>query len=209
MEKIVSGRDAVAVDLFGFGATPAPPEPWGAREYARALLPILEEAETPAVLVGFSFGGRVALSMAATRPDKVRALVLTGVPLLRKSKPRKAPIRFRLLRAASQAGLISDVRIEAERKKRGSPDYRRASGVMRDVLVRVVNETYEDELRTTTCPVDLVWGENDTEVPVGIAERARQLIKAPVTLTIVPGGTHFLPVEDPAAINSSVDKWLA
>jgi hypothetical protein len=34
---VLDGLDALAVDLPGFGASPAPPSAWGSAEYARAL----------------------------------------------------------------------------------------------------------------------------------------------------------------------------
>ena len=47
---------------------------------------------------------------------------------------------------------------------------------MRDVLVRLVNERYDEALATLRCPVELVWGDDDTEAPV---EGARALASAP------------------------------
>src|SRR5487761_990016 len=135
--------DAVAVDLPGFGATPPPPEAWGAADYAGCLGALLEEMATPVVVVGHSFGGRVGLQLAVDRPELVRALVLTGVPLLRLgAAPRPAPAS-RVVRALPRAGLVTDARMETARRRYGSPDYRTAEGVMRAVHVRSVHETYE------------------------------------------------------------------
>ncbi|NIS30326.1 MAG: hypothetical protein GWN07_08695, partial [Actinobacteria bacterium] len=69
------------------------------------------------------------------------------------------------MRAAHRAGLVSDARMEAWRRRRGSADYRSASGVMRDVLVTVVNESYEEALGRIEGPVELVWGRGDVDVP--------------------------------------------
>ena len=69
----------VAPDLFGFGATPPPPEAWGSAEYARPLLPLFEEPGVLAdrvVVVGHSFGGRVAVHLAPLVPDRIERLVL-------------------------------------------------------------------------------------------------------------------------------------
>ena len=74
--------DAVAPDLPGFGATPAPAEAWGSSEYAACVAELLDDMAGPVVVIGHSFGGRVAVQLAAARPEAVRALVLTGVPLL-------------------------------------------------------------------------------------------------------------------------------
>jgi pimeloyl-ACP methyl ester carboxylesterase len=82
-DAVLGGLDAVALDLPGFGATPPPAEPWGATGYAAAVAPVLGEAAGPVVVLGHSFGGRVAVHLAAAHPDEVAGLVLTGAPLVR------------------------------------------------------------------------------------------------------------------------------
>ena len=54
--------------------------------------------------------------------------------------------------------LVSDDAMEAARQRFGSADYRAAQGIMREVLVRAVNETDEAQLDAVRCPVHLVWG---------------------------------------------------
>src|SRR5687768_10318163 len=80
----LDGLDAIAVDLPGFGNSPEPDSGWGAAEYATSVLPVLDELGPAPVVLGHSFGGRVAVHLAASAPDRVGALVLTGVPLLRR-----------------------------------------------------------------------------------------------------------------------------
>jgi pimeloyl-ACP methyl ester carboxylesterase len=64
----------ITPDLRGFGETPLPPGRFSFAEDVVALLDHLD-VETCA-LVGSSLGGRVALEVAATHPDKVASLVL-------------------------------------------------------------------------------------------------------------------------------------
>jgi hypothetical protein len=40
---MLEGFDAIALDLPGFGATPAPPSASSAAEYAAAVVPVLDE----------------------------------------------------------------------------------------------------------------------------------------------------------------------
>ena len=47
---------------------------------------------------------------------------------------------------------------------------------MRDILVKVVNETYERELTRVTCPVRMVWGGDDQEVPPEVAHRSARFL---------------------------------
>jgi pimeloyl-ACP methyl ester carboxylesterase len=164
---------------------------------------VLDELRQPAVLLGHSFGGRVAVRLAARRPDAIGALVLTGVPLIRRPGTGKPPLSFRVARALNRRGLISDARMEELRERRGSEDYRAATGVMRDIFVRVVNESYEDQLRAITCPIELVWGEDDTAAPIAVAEQAAAI--APNTnLVRLPGAGHFTPQTSAAALRDAL-----
>ena len=206
----LEGLSAIALDLPGFGATPAPPEAWGAAGYAAAVAPVLDEMATPAVVVGHSFGGRVALHLAALHPDRVAGLVLTGVPLVRRpgAPSRRPALAFRVGRALHRRGLVSEERMEALRRRYGSADYRAATGVMRAVHVRVVNETYDDVLPLVACPVELVWGDDDTDVPVAVAEAARPRFPS-ATLDVVPGAGHHTPLTAPAALRGAIARLQA
>lgn len=204
----------IAVDLPGFGgATPEPAAAMGAAGYARTVAPVLEHEldRDPAVVVGHSFGGRVALHLAAAHPERVAALVLTGVPnLVRRDAPgRRPPVAFRAVRALHRRGMVSDERMEALRRRSGSADYRNApSKTMRDVLVTVTNEHYEDQLREVTCPVELVWGEHDDQAPLSQAERAAALLGDRATLTVLAGVRHFVPTAAPQALAAAITRHL-
>ncbi|MDQ6910276.1 MAG: alpha/beta fold hydrolase [Actinomycetota bacterium] len=203
----LSGLDALVLDLPGFGASPPPPEPWGSAEYASALAPILDELVAPAVVVGHSFGGRVAMQLAARAPERVGALVLSGVPLARRRGGGRPRLGFRAVRALHRAGVVGDERMESARQKYGSDDYRRAEGVMRSVLVKAVAEDYDEVLAAVECPVELVWGVDDTAAPVaGARAAATRLRRANLTeLT----GDHFACFAQPDELRAAVERALA
>ena len=180
---------ALVVDLPGFGASPPPPAAWGSRAYAEQLAPLLEQGGW--TVAGHSFGGRVAVQLAAGWPSLVDRLVLTGVPLLRRQGSGRAPLAFRLAKRAHALGLLSDERMEAQRRARGSADYRNAEGVMRDTLVTLVNEDYRDLLPGISCPVELVWGARDTAAPLAMVREAAQLLPE-ATLTVSSSSGHLL-----------------
>lgn len=203
------GLDAVAVDLPGFGASPAPPEAWGAAGYAEAAGAVLDGMDQPAVVVGHSFGGRVAVQLAVMRPEGVGALVLTGAPLvrLRGAAPVKPALAYRVGRALHRRGVVGDRAMERLRQRHGSADYRAAEGVMRQVLVRVLSETYEEQLAAITCPTELVWGDDDAEVPLAVAHAACSLL-ADATLTVVAGAGHLTPLTAPGELRAAVERRL-
>ena len=66
----------IAPDLIGHGRS-SWAAPWNIDANVGALAALLEaDADDPVVVVGHSFGGAVALNLAAARPDLVAALVL-------------------------------------------------------------------------------------------------------------------------------------
>jgi pimeloyl-ACP methyl ester carboxylesterase len=206
---LVEPHGGVSIDLPGFGASPEPPEPWGAERYADLIAKAIEQMHVRPVVLGHSMGGRVAVCLAAARPDLVGALVLTGAPLLRQDPSgAKAPLAFRMAKRLHRLGIVSDERMEAERRKRGSADYRNAQGVMRDTLVTLVNEDYRDQLGRIGCHVELVWGDADTAAPLAVAEEAARLL-SDAHLEVLPGVGHDVPREAPGALADALDRALA
>lgn len=207
----LEGIPAIAPDLPGFGASPAPDGVIGAEGYADIVAELLGQFEQPPLLVGHSFGGRIAVCLAASKPDQVGPLVLTGVPLLRPAATRRTPLAHRLVRALNRIGVVSDERLEMEKKRRGSADYRAASGVMRDILVKVVNEEYPGQLAAIRSPVVLLWGEDDTEVPLSVARAAHDIIVrsgGSSRLETVPGVGHHLPLSAPWRLRQAIESVM-
>ena len=193
------GVSSVALDLPGFGSSPPPTVAGGARLYASLVTPVLAALGRPVVLVGHSFGGRIATVIAANHPELVTSVIVTGTPLLHSPVVVRSPRPYRLIRWLHQRGWLSDERLEAARHKYGSTDYRAASGIVRDVLVATVAEGYEEELARLEVPVVMLWGELDTVVPVAVAERANELLHAPDVdarrLRVLKDVGHFVPNE--------------
>jgi pimeloyl-ACP methyl ester carboxylesterase len=203
----LDGISALAPDLPGFGASPVPGEVIGADAYADIVAGILDSFDRPPVLVGHSFGGRVAVCLAAKHPDRVGSLVLTGVPLIRLATGRQPALGYRTVRWLNGIGLIPDERLERLRQARGSADYRAATGVMRDILVKVVNESYEGQLSRISGKVRLLWGSEDRDVPLSVAEAASAII-SDCTLEVLPGVGHLVPTQAPAALRRAIEESL-
>jgi pimeloyl-ACP methyl ester carboxylesterase len=207
-DTVLEGFPAVAVDLPGHGVAPDPPAAWSTREYAEWVAPLLADlGPPPLVVVGHSFGGRVALHLATivagpghTQPDPLSALVLTGVPFgLPSGRNTRGPnLAYRIGRGLHRAGLLPEARMEHLRQKYGSQDYRRASPVMRGVLVKAVRETstgsYHALLRAWAGAghqVELIWGEMDTVAPQAAARTAAEGLPS-VHMTVLAGTGHII-----------------
>ena len=187
---VLGEMNALAVHLPGFGPAPPPPQAWAPEDYATWLTRGIDP-ERPPVIVGHSFGGRVAVRLASRYPNLVKSLVLTGVPLGKRHPAKKPPAQLRLAKTLRAVGLVTEARVDALRKKFGSADYNAAQGIMREVLVKAVNEDYFDDLARIPHPVALVWGEGDVPAPLAAAQKADSVL-AHSTLTVVEGSAHLL-----------------
>jgi len=91
-ELLADRFTTIAVDLLGHGGSPVPDDP---EEYTRDrtladLDDVLADLGQPAVLVGHSLGGYLALAHAATRPNAARAIVVLNTgPGFRDSEKRE------------------------------------------------------------------------------------------------------------------------
>lgn len=204
---LLAGLDAVAIHLPGFGPAAAPDAVWGTDDYARLVAEAIEPLG-PVVVVGHSFGGRIAARLAASRPGLVSGLVLTGAPLVRLAPVSKPKLSYRIAKALNRIGLIPDSVLEARRKKAGSADYNAAQGIMRDIMVKTVNENYDDDLAGITAPTWMVWGENDTAAPTAAGKVASERIRG-AHWTVVPGEAHLLTPVLSAAVRAAVEEALA
>jgi pimeloyl-ACP methyl ester carboxylesterase len=198
-------------DLPGFGFSEAPREAWGSSDYARVVAELIKTAgfESAAVL-GHSRGGTIALALATAYPELVKKLVIVASPIVRlppEPGVRQASLRFTLLRRAARLAPPLRERLLAWGRQRfGSEDYRSA-GVLRPTLVRVVNEDWRPALASIRAPVLLIWGSEDTEVPLRVAEEAMTEL-ADARLVTLEGAGHFPFLDQPEAFAEAVTSFL-
>lgn len=87
----------IAPDTLGFGASDVPSQRWSIELFADGVEDLLDalEVDTSAI-VGHHTGGVIGMEVAARRPERVAALVLSGVPFVdaarRERVARAAPI---------------------------------------------------------------------------------------------------------------------
>jgi pimeloyl-ACP methyl ester carboxylesterase len=108
----------------------------------------------------------------------------------------------------SRVHLVPESTLERARNKYGSPDYVAARGVMRQVLVRLLAERYDEQLAALRCGVELVWGDDDKEVPLSVAEAVVSAVPGAV-LTVCRGAGHLTPLTVPDALRQAVERALA
>ena len=179
-------------DLPGFGSSPLIDPNWGTEDYGKALIDLLPEK--PVILVGHSFGCRVAIRAAHAQPDRIKALILIAGAGLKPKRSLWHRSRAFLLRLGSKTAGLIDRTTGGSLKARyaarfGSSDYK-AAGALRTTLVKTVTEDLAPIAAEIACPVLLITGEMDRETPPAMAQRFQNLFQN-AEMHIVPGFDHL------------------
>jgi pimeloyl-ACP methyl ester carboxylesterase len=211
-----AGHRAVAPDLPGFGDTALTPPTVDYVEFAAGLL------DGAAAVVGCSFGGRVALELAAAKPELVTRLVLVAPGLASTEWSGEAQAGFAEEEALIESGDLTGA-AEQQAKMWLAPD---ASAEVRELTVAMTVRSYdqqlpfEDEVRSVwpepsaetriaelDVPTLLVVGDGDLPELRSLAERlARELPDA--GLATIEGAGHLPSLERPAELNRLLLEFL-
>ena len=190
------------LDFPGFGKSEEPKEPWDIEKYSIMLEKFVKAVNIKKpILIGHSFGGRVAIRYSARNP--IEKLVLFGSPCIRITENLSLTVKF-LKKLKTLPGLNSFG--EYMKKYIGSRDYKAASPIMRQTLVDVVNEDLSKYAREIEEPTLLIWGEYDTEAPVNEA-RELEKIMIDAALIVLPG-THYAYLENLPRVVSILNNFF-
>ena len=214
-----SERKVVAVDFPGHRNSPEPPEPWSVTEYMELIYAFIESNGWSAVdIVAHSFGGRVALLLAASHPEAVGRMVLTGCAGLRPKSSGNLSFKsqmYRVLRKLADNRITRVVfkeRVEVWREflvqKFGSADYRALTPSMRATFNRIIGQDLAPCLKFIKAPTLLVWGTEDTATPLWMGEFMEKEI-ADAALIKFENCGHFAYLDRYPEFKAIVAKFLA
>jgi pimeloyl-ACP methyl ester carboxylesterase len=213
---IVAGLAPVArvhaLDLPGFGHSAPPPEPWGVEEYQAFVAAYMDAVGLArATIVAHSNGGRIAIRMAATEPERVAKLVLVDAAGIRPKRTFRWYRRVAMAKAGKHAarhfGAPGERLRDALLAKAASADYA-AAGELRPTLVKLVNADLRPYMPRIAAPTLLVWGAEDTDTPVAMAQEMERLIPD-AGLVVLQGAGHFSYADQPARFARIVSHFIA
>ena len=190
------------LDFPGFGLSEEPREAWNIKDYANMLEEFINELgiKKP-IIMGHSFGGRVAIRYSAEHV--VEKIVLFGSPCVREDT--ELPLSVKILKGIKKLPGMDKIG-EFAKNFIGSRDYKAASPVMRQTLVNVVNEDLSKYAKEIDCPTLLIWGENDTEAPVSDA-KILESIMVDAALIVLPG-THYAYIENLGQVVNILNNFI-
>jgi pimeloyl-ACP methyl ester carboxylesterase len=210
-EHLTQYYRAILPELPGFGETPEPDKPWGVSDYADYVVDYCKTHEIkPDILLCHSLGCRIAIKLlsenehSSFNPTKV---IFTGAAGIRPKRSNAQSMRTRIFKLKRFFAKPFPGLTEKLRQKYGSADYRAASPIMRQCLVKIVNEDLTELLPKIKQEVLLIWGENDDSTPLSDGHKMEELIPD-AGLAVIKNAGHYAFLEQPNLFIKILESYL-
>lgn len=213
----------VAMDMAGFGKSQEPSAPYCVDDYVAFVIKFVQKLfpnEKEIIFLGHSLGGRIIIKLAAGIHDgnltpgfTITKVILTdsaGITPVRSEAQKKRTARYHFYKnLITKSGImkLDPDALNKLQKKFGSADYSAASPVMRQSLVKIVNEDLEPYMKDVTMPALLIWGDLDTATPLSDGQKMEKLMPE-AGLAVIKGATHYSFLDQPYLYNKILGSFL-
>ena len=195
------GLDYLRFDYTGHGESSGDFADGSIGEWSQDAVDALDHlTEGPQILIGSSMGGWIMLNVAVARPDRLHALMgIAAAPDFTQD------LMWASMSEAERKALMRDGRIEQPNDYSDEPY----------LITKKLIEDGRQHLRfqqplPITCPVRLIHGAADTDVPYQLSERLMaHMASDDVELTVIKNGDHRLSTADPLNLMSRVIQLLS
>ncbi len=208
--QVAHFQDAVAVDLPGHPLGDPKTSIAGCVDWLRGFLS--ERGISRPVVCGHSMGGAIAQLFALTYPDELAGLVLLGTGARLRVHPK-------YLEECEDGIQDPDSWLGGRRN-----DYRLVeAGLAAELLGRAAQIGPAVKLNDLRCcdafdvmdqvgdirlPTLVLCGSDDVMTPVKYSEYLHDRIEGS-EIRIIEGGSHFVQLEQPEAVNAAIEEFLA
>ena len=204
-----------ALDLPGHGESSSLTRSFNVDDYKNVIIKFINEMNIKnIILIGHSYGGRIIIKINSEENiyfniDKNILIDAAGV---KKNQSLKTKIKIYTYKLSKNLlNIIPNKNKKEElldklKTKFGSTDYNNATPIMRETLVKSVNEDltmYLKNMRETL----LIWGEKDMDTPMSDAKIMEKEIKN-AGLVVLKGCGHFSFIEDRYTFERVIKSYL-
>lgn len=220
LDGLADEFDMVAWDLPGAGGSDDPPESFGMRGFADALAGFISVLglRTPH-LVGLSFGGATLIEFCRRHQDVASTITLVGAYAGWAGSLSQTEVDRRLSQALELSQLAPGRLVEALLPTMFAPS---ASPDVIDefagslasfhpaglrAMARACTEDLTEVLRTIRLPSLLIYGQDDTRAPAGVAAELHGAIPRS-DLVQLPGAGHVCNVDAAEQFNKTLRRFL-
>ena len=194
---VQEGKTVYALDLPGFGRSETPSQSFTIADYSEAVARFIEALKLSDVcLVGHSFGGRVAIKLAVSRPDLVQKLLLADSAGVREKSWKRDLFKVgaKIVRPIFKLPPLQPLRKRIYRLI-GAEDYV-MTPELKEVFLKTINEDLTPLLPKIKQRTLVIWGDQDKETPLKFGRlMAKQIPRA--KLKVIKGAGHCSFVDEP------------
>jgi pimeloyl-ACP methyl ester carboxylesterase len=216
-ERLGTGRETLTIDLRGHGES-VMTGPFDAASYADDVLAVMDAAGVErAHLVGTSFGGAVAATVASRAPERVASVaaigsavsvagavdIEAGIAAMREVGPADF---FRGFMGQASFAPGTDPEL-IERAVAAATRPERDVELIADVVRTAFSADASDAVAAVKAPALVITGEHDMTCPVAAGEALAAALGT--ELHVLPGRGHMAVVEDPDTVASVLRPHLA
>lgn len=208
-------------DTRGHGATDAPAGAYTLDALAADLHGLLAAlGVSNPHFVGLSMGGMIGMTYALQHPDVFKSLVLCDTSS--RMPPEAKPVWDERIKTATEKGM--EPLVDATLKRWFTEPYfaqrnsvvERVAGLIRTTPAQgyagcchaIPKIDLTDKLSAIKCPVQVIVGEKDVGTPVAMSEAIHKAIPGS-ELVVIPDASHLSNLEQPAAFNAALLRFLA
>lgn len=209
------GYKVFCPDLPGFGNSKIPDKSLYLSDYVDFVKEYIPKNNlAKVIIVGHSFGGRIAIKFAVQNPKLLQALILSGAPGIVPVARSKALFFIILSKIGKKIfklpiiNLLQNLARKVLYRTAGAMDYYNTNEKMRDTFKNIVIENLELLLPKIKTPTLLLWGSLDGMVPIAIAKKMQKYIKGSKLIEI-KNARHGVPWTHPKEFANEVEKFLS
>lgn len=206
----------IALNLPGHNGSDEPKRPFSVEDFAKFTLDFLKALDiNKVILVGHSVGGRIIIKIMSFKNldidvQKIVLIDSAGVKPVHKSKLTFKSFSYKILKAIFGNKVMKKLCpsiINYIKTKFGSEDYKNATPMMRDTLVKIVNEDLTPLFECNKKDTLIIWGRNDTATPLSDGKLMESKMQKSA-LVVIDGAGHYPFLEQQYTFNKIFSSYF-
>lgn len=190
----------IIFDLPGFGNEPLQNKNWSIPEYATWVAQKIESTSGDKILLGHSFGGRIASYIASSNPLWLKGLIIYGAPCIYRPSSK---IKLKIFIAK----ILKFLKLKNLFIVKNAELLNADNNGLGKIFRNAVNFDQTKSLPNIKAPTMLIWGEYDSAVPLRIAYEIDSLVQES-KLVVMDQVGHNAHSENPYLFYGITKKFI-